>query len=199
MNCTGYRYYLERQRHDLALRMIRHGARTCTIRACTGLSEDRIRRLYKTFAAEHEALAARRRRGKSPRQTAFFTRSTRLQYESSLLAAVLTAFGLLSSAPPRPGRPWQAFSVGFAERFCDAYETHLQLVASSRISFEHAWFLLQLLHSDSGLALTRCRRCDTRYVRDATDPLHRACPTCKLQALPARRCAPERSPVPLRA
>ena len=42
----------ERERLEVAVRMIGHEARTCTIKTCTGLSDDRIRRLYSTHTAE---------------------------------------------------------------------------------------------------------------------------------------------------
>src|SRR5690606_20837452 len=78
MHISNERYIRERQRHDLALRMIRHEARTCTIRSCTGLTEDRIRKLYKAFAEQLMTVPLRRKRGKSPRQIAYFTRTTQL-------------------------------------------------------------------------------------------------------------------------
>ena len=43
MRLTDDRYANERTQFELALRMIRHEARTRTIRECTGLSDDRIR------------------------------------------------------------------------------------------------------------------------------------------------------------
>ncbi len=45
MRLTDDRYANERSQFELALRMIRHEARTRTIRECTGLSDDRIRKL----------------------------------------------------------------------------------------------------------------------------------------------------------
>ena len=94
MHISNERYFHDRQRHDLALRMIRHEARTCTIRSCTGLTDDRIRRLYKTYASHMPSAPVRRRRGKSPRQVGFFVRNARVQLESSTLASVFAAFGL---------------------------------------------------------------------------------------------------------
>ena len=49
MRLTDNRYANERSQFELALRMIRHEARTRTIRECTGLSDDRIRKLYSTY------------------------------------------------------------------------------------------------------------------------------------------------------
>ena len=87
MHISDDRYFRDRERHDLALRMIRHEARTCTIRECTGLTDDRIRRLYKTYAG-HMKSAPARKRGKSPRQVSFFTRNAQGQFEASLLASM---------------------------------------------------------------------------------------------------------------
>ena len=176
MHISNDRYFHDRQRHDLALRMIRHEARTCTIRSCTGLTDDRIRRLYKTYATHNSTAPIRRRRGKSPRQVAFFTRNTHAQFESSVLASVFTSFGLLHAA-----RSIEPSSLEFGRVFCDAYETHRQLLATAAISFEHAWFLLQLLSRNAGLLTARCRQCDSRYLRDSVNVPRRNCPVCKLK------------------
>lgn len=177
MHISNDRYFLDRERHDLALRMIRHEARTCTIRSCTGLTDDRIRRLYKTYASHAAATPIRRRRGKSPRQSTYFVRNVRAQYESSLLASTFSSFGLLHA---QTGPAAQAIQLGWL--FCDAYETHRQLLTNAEISFEHAWFLLQLLAQRNALRAMRCRRCDSQYLRDAVHAARRACPVCKLKS-----------------
>src|SRR5688572_6017199 len=184
MHTTQNRYGNQRRRDELALRMIHHEARTCTIRACTGLSDDRIRRLYKAYASEHSEQPARRRRGKSPRQITFFIRNARAQFESSLLASAFTAFGLIQMpqvsntqrrAVIEPG------SLEYGRLFCDAYETHQQLLNNPTMSFEHAWFLLQLLVRSGELHAVRCRHCDSYYLRDRFNVCQHACPACKLK------------------
>lgn len=45
MRISDDRYHRERSSLDLALRFLRYEARTQTIRAWTGLSDDRIRKL----------------------------------------------------------------------------------------------------------------------------------------------------------
>ena len=61
MRLTDDRYAGERSQFELALRMIHHEARTRTIRECTGLSDDRIRKLFGTYfqnpATAHQAAA----------------------------------------------------------------------------------------------------------------------------------------------
>ena len=182
MHISDDRYFRDRQRHDLALRMIQHEARTCTIRYCTGLTDDRIRRLHKTLA--DLPVHIRRRRGKSPRQVAFFTRNARMQFESSFLASVFTWFGLTKQEgePPR-----EIPSLEFGELFCDAYETHMQLLRWGAVTFEHAWFLLQLLNRQRELKMTRCRRCQGHYLRDLFNVAQRTCPVCELKTEPSAR------------
>ena len=186
MHISNERYFNERQRHDLALRMIRHEARTCTIRSCTGLTDDRIRRLYKTYASHMPSAPVRRRRGKSPRQVAFFVRNTRAQLESSMLASVFATFGLWRDAGERAAGIDRASidalgSIEHGRLFCDAYETHRQLLRNADISFEHAWFLLQLLSRNADLHAVRCRHCDSQYLRDQVNVCRRACPVCALK------------------
>jgi hypothetical protein len=191
MHISNERYFNERQRHDLALRMIRHEARTCTIRSCTGLTDDRIRRLYKTYASHMPSAPVRRRRGKSPRQVAFFVRNARAQLESSMLASVFAMFGLwrtqASQLGTNPSASLPAGSIDFGRLFCDAYETHRQLLRNADISFEHAWFLLQLLTRNADLHAVRCRHCDSQYLRDRVNMCRRACPVCTLKRTDAER------------
>lgn len=180
MQISNERYFDDRQRHDLALRMIRHEARTCTIRWCTGLTDDRIRRLYQSYATQRPAVRVRRRRGKSPRQIAFFTRNAQVQFEASLLAAVFASLDLLDVRAARRDL------VGLGERFCDAFETYAQLVPDSALSFEHGWFLLQLLLRKNGVLLLRCRQCTGHFVYDAGNVMRRPCPACQLKQEPTR-------------
>jgi hypothetical protein len=49
MRVSDDRYTRDRQRLDLALRLIRHEARTFTIRQWTGLSDDRIRNSFRGY------------------------------------------------------------------------------------------------------------------------------------------------------
>jgi hypothetical protein len=86
MRISDDRYDGERLRMELALRFLRHEARTQTIRAWTGLSDDRIRKLYRTYLSQVSRYLPRHR-GKSPQQVGYFTRSQRSQHETAVLAA----------------------------------------------------------------------------------------------------------------
>ena len=189
MHISNDRYFRERQRHDLALRMIRHEARTCTIKSCTGLTEDRIRRLCRTYALHIESLPVRRR-GKSPRRVAFFTRNAHLSFESSCLTSIFVAFGLLRR---REDLIDEALALELGALFCDAFETHRQISPTAQITFEHAWFLLQQLNEGQTVHLTRCRQCHGQYLCDKLATA--SCPTCRLKRTPTRRRA-ARTPRP---
>ncbi|WP_168160105.1 FlhC family transcriptional regulator [Steroidobacter denitrificans] len=189
MQISNERYFLERRRHDLALRMLRHEARTRTINDCTGLSESQIRRLYQSYALRHTSAPLRRHRGKSPRQVAYFTRNVRIQLAASVLVNLFNTFGLLERRP-RPG----AAGMEFAWRFCDAFETHRQLLAATHpqlldsqdLSIEHAWFLLQHLHGGGELRISQCHVCTGQYLYSLARPHGHPCPACKLKKKPAR-------------
>jgi hypothetical protein len=180
MHISNDRYFDDRQRHDLALRMIRHEARTCTIRGCTGLTDDRIRRLYQSYATQRPTVHLRRRRGKSPRQIAFFTRNAQVQFEASLLAAVFASLNLIDASSAKRDL------LALGERFCDAFETYAQLVPTGALSFEHGWFLLQLLLRKNGVLLLRCRQCTGHFVYDRSNVMRRPCPACQLKQGPVR-------------
>ena len=97
MRISDDRYSRERSRMELALRFLRHEARTQTIRAWTGLSDDRIRKLYRSYMSQARRQLPRHR-GKSPHQVAYFTRSLRLQEETAVLASVLSLLGVVPVA-----------------------------------------------------------------------------------------------------
>jgi len=137
MRLTDNRYSGERSQFELALRMIRHEARTRTIRECTGLSDDRIRKLYTTYFRNGGTSGVKRRRGKSPRQINRFVKNSQNQIQATTLVALFSA-GLLVRIDqhdrvhpcwPRPG-------VEFGHRLCRAYETYLLLHKEPQLSFD---------------------------------------------------------------
>jgi hypothetical protein len=172
MRISDDRYSRDRLRLDLALRFIHHEARTHTIRAWTGLTDDRIRKLYRTYLQEAGGGGVTRHRGKSPRQAAFFTRSLRMRREAAVFASVSSLFGLI---PPRAGkvdaivveRPAQpAPNVARGALLCEAFEAYSALMGESQISFEHAVYLLGALHVGDELRVAHCRDCNGVLVTD---------------------------------
>jgi hypothetical protein len=182
MRLTDDRYASERSQFELALRMIRHEARTRTIRECTGLSDDRIRKLYATYFRNSGATHVRRRRGKSPRQIARFVKNPQNQLQATTLVALFCSGLLLRVDSRNKVSPcWPRPDVEFGHRVCRAYETYLLLHAEATLSFEWAWNLLHSISYNDELYLAVCRGCRSRYVQDAYALDYEACPSCEME------------------
>jgi hypothetical protein len=184
MRISDDRYSRDRLRLDLALRFIHHEARTHTIRAWTGLTDDRIRKLYRTYLHEADGSGVARHRGKSPRQAAFFTRSLRMRREAAVFASVSSLFGLITPQTIVVDRAAQpAPTVARGALLCEAFETYRALVGEAQISFEHAVFLLGALLAGDELRVSYCRDCSGVLVTDRLTlrtPVCNDCATVKM-------------------
>jgi hypothetical protein len=169
MRISDDRYSRDRLRLDVAMQFIRHEARTRTIRLWTGLSDDRIRKLYRSYL-QGGGRGLTRHRGKSPQQAAFFVRTARLRQEASALAAMCCLAGVLESgrdsergriaAPP-------ALGIGRAGWLCQAYEAYRALLGTPAIGFEHAVLLVNALARGGELRLGDCQGCGAMLVVDS--------------------------------
>lgn len=188
MRLTDDRYAGERRQFELAMRMIAHEARTRTIRDCTGLSDDRIRKLYTTYFKNAGQSAVRRRRGKSPRQIARFVKNPEHQLQATTLVALFCA-GLLLRIDDnnRVVCRWPRPNVEFGHRVCRAYENYLLLHDEAVLNFEWAWNLLHSISRNDELYLATCRGCRANYVQDAYALDLRTCPACAIEAHRRRR------------
>ena len=182
MRLTDNRYASERSQFELALRMIGHEARTRTIRSCTGLSDDRIRKLYATYFQNTGAGAIKRRRGKSAQQVTRFVKNPRNQLEATTLVALFCASLVLRvDARNRIHACWPRPDVEYGHRVCRAFETYVLLHKVPRLSFEWAWNLLQTVSRNDELYLALCDKCRASYVQDAYALDHRTCPSCEIE------------------
>lgn len=187
MRLTDNRYASERNQFELALRMIRHEARTRTIKLCTGLSDDRIRKLYATYFRDR-GVTVKRRRGKSPRQVSLFVKNPMNQLEATTLIALFCASLLLRIGPSnRIQACWPRPDVEYGHRVCRAFETYLLLHPSPRLSFEWAWNLLHSITHNDELFLAHCSDCQAAYVQDAYALDHKVCPSCEIAQHRQRR------------
>ncbi len=183
MRITDDRYANEQARFELALRLIRHQARTHIITHCTGFTQDRVRKLYSTYFKHRKGRKVTRHRGKSPSNIEFFIRNPLRQAEATVLAHVFAIWDLLRILPDLATAPAAAADqLGFGQRFCDAYEEFHAAHPATAITFEHAWSLLDALTQRDELLLLDCVRCSTFYVQDALALDGRRCPACRLSA-----------------
>jgi hypothetical protein len=183
MRATDDRYRHERERLELALEMIRHEARTGTIRQCTGLSDDRIRRLYATYFKHRPGNAVRRHRGKSPTQASIFFKTPRHRFQAATLATLFDDDGLLELAGAGPGPE----GLALGRRMCDVYRAYRRLHEEPLYSFEWAWTLLAVLDAGDEVELAGCTRCGGRFVRDRLSLDDEQCGGCLMQR-PAEAC-----------
>lgn len=183
MRVSDDRYTRDRQRLDLALRLIRHEARTFTIRQWTGLSDDRIRKLYRSYCQHGALRAVTRHRGKSPRQAAFFFRNPEVAFHAAQLASLFLIYDLVGTVS---GRLESHFRVGSLESgilLCQTYEAYLELHTPVNISFEHAWFLLLALARRDEVGISRCDECGGLRLRDLLARHKQACGNCNQGSL----------------
>lgn len=184
MRISDDRYSRDRLRLDIAMQFIRHEARTRTIRQWTGLSDDRIRKLYRSYL-QGGGRSVTRHRGKSPQQAMYFMRSTRLRQEASALAGLCCLVGLLepgharqhagqrADATPRP-----AAGISRATPLCQAYEEYRAMLGSPAIGFEHAVLLVNILACGGELRLGDCHGCGALLVVDALELRPASCALC---------------------
>ena len=171
MRAGEARYQHEIDSIDLALRFIWLEARTSTIRAFTGLSCDRIRKLSRQYG--HPSC---RHRGKSPQQAGYFIRSAKVRHQASFLGGVLYSCGLVLDEP--------SADAGFAclatgELLFDAYEYYRQVVSVPVISFEYAVFLAQCLQRGDQLRLVCCADCNIPLLAERLPEGPRVCDYCE--------------------
>ena len=178
MRISDDRYSRDRQRLDLGLRLIRHEARTYTIRQWTGLSDDRIRKLYRGYVMNDAASTVLRHRGKSPRQAAFFFRNSELCFQSAQLASLFVLHGLLRANAHGVESTYRLGSLESGSMVCRAYEAYQELHSPAVISFEHAWYLLIALGRRDEIGLGRCAECGGLRLRDLLAKRGSDCLTC---------------------
>ncbi len=192
MRVTDDRYTRDWLRLDLAVRMIQHEARTCTIRTWTGLSDDRIRKLYRTYVQLAPQAGVRRHRGKSPSQVGFFLRNRETRQQAALLAGLCARLGLLGSGPGLGRVARKPPTMQWVGLFCSAYETYVALRPARQISFEHACYLIAALDRGAEVALVECPACGSLMVADLLRLRTRVCTYCEAEYGP-RAPAAERA------
>lgn len=184
MRISDDRYTRDRQNMEIAVRLIHHEARTLTIREWTGLSDDRIRKLYRTYVANQGARRVLRHRGKSPRQSAYFFRNADRNFQAAQLASVYIMCGLLKISALGVESRCELGSLASCLLLCQAYETYSQLHAQNeRLSFEHAWFLLIALSRRREIGISTCGSCGGVKLRDLLSRRGAVCSHCESSSL----------------
>jgi hypothetical protein len=190
MRVSDDRYTRDRQKFDLAVRLIRHEARTYTIRQWTGLSDDRIRKLYRSYVMSGETQSVTRHRGRSPRQAAFFFRNPEMNFHAAQLASLFLMYGLVGRGERGLEPRYHLGSLDSGALLCRAYEAYREMHKPASISFEHAWFLLLALARRDEVGLARCTNCGALRVRDLLARRKLTCGNCDGAIDTTARAAP---------
>jgi len=187
------RYERERLRFQVAMHFIRLEARTRTIRLWTGLTDDRIRKLYRSYLCDGERPLPRHR-GRSPHRVGMFLRTARLRQQTSMLASLCRLSGAAPEHPAaseHPTAPGHAAAAGFTltlpslmrgAQLCQAYEVYRALTPEPMLGFEHAVFLLTTLAHANELVYGVCRDCRATVVVDHWSLRPARCTVCAAEA-----------------
>jgi hypothetical protein len=182
MRISDNRYSGDLRRYNLAWQMIRYEVRTGTIRAWTGLSNTRIRRLCQAYARGQEKSSLSRHRGTSPFQLQYFTRSSRIRREAALFGGICRSMRLLPSEPLSNAAAVLP-SVQRGELLCLAYQAFREMTPETEISFERAVLLLVALAEAQVLRLTTCSACQSISLIDQLDVPRSNCSVCHSASL----------------
>jgi hypothetical protein len=177
MRVTDDRYRGEQARFDLAKRMILHEARTGTIRFWTGLSDDRIRKLYASYF-KYEGRGVRRRRGRSPSQIAPLVQNPLRALESGALANLFIANRVLFAE--KETQPELECNIQLGHRFCESFETYIAVMPRPSLNFEWGWNLLLSIRRGDELGFETCEDCATCYIIDRLALPKSECPACSM-------------------
>jgi hypothetical protein len=182
MRISDDRYSRDRLRLDIAMHFIRHEARTHTIRQWTGLTDDRIRKLYRSYLCSG-GLRVTRHRGKSPQQAAYFVRTARVRHDAATLAGICSLLGVLGARSCGRDRLPLAPGITRAASLCQAYDAYCALVSAPAITFEHAVLLVTALAGGEELALGDCSGCGALLVIDPLALRAARCVVCAGEVL----------------
>ena len=183
MRLSDERYEKDLRKLALARRMVRYEARTGSIMEWTGLSNWRVRMLWRQETGHEDETAPLRHRGPMPTQLNLFYNSPSARSEAGALAAALR---LHSVIPLETGAAAlrRLASVDRGERLCDAFQGYLDLVPEPRYSLDHGILLLNALVLGDELSLAHCLGCQGVLVIDRFSRGAPRCVVCRGGTLP---------------
>lgn len=176
MRVSDERYSRDVRRHELALCLIRHEVRTHTIRIWTGLSDERIRTLCRSYG---NGSGARRHRGPAPQTLETIMQSTALRTEAAAIGGLCSALGLIPSSAINLTSTRSGASLAYAERLCFAFELYKYIVPDSQLSLEQVILLVTVLARRAEIALDHCISCEAVILIDRLARQRRLCTHCR--------------------
>lgn len=185
MRITDDRYHRDVRRYQLARRLIHHEARTQTICEWTGLTDERVRNLHRSYAVGEAS--ALRHRGPPPRQFERVLRSPALRSEAAAALGICRALGIAADARQPSALP----SLPTGERLCSAFELYRACIPDTALTLEQLMLLLTVLARGEPLMLAHCAQCHAAILSDCRELTRRVCAHCRETAISIRDSEPQ--------
>jgi len=185
MRLTDERYRRDLRRLTLARRLVRFEVRTSLVAEWTGLTESRVRALYRHELAQGVAEATHRRRGPAPHQLMRLCGSPTARSESGAAAAACQLHGVF---PPERGEAAakRVATVERGERLCAAYESYRAQVPAASLTLDQVMLLVRGIVAGTEIVTMTCAACDSLLVVECGLPRAPQCAVCRTPA-PTRR------------
>jgi hypothetical protein len=178
MRLSDHRYSRDLRRYQVASQMVAHAVRTGTICDWTGLTQDRIRRLSRSYGSVATGAAVRRPRGAAPKSPETLLRTKQLRVETAALAGAMKLLGIIDETGGVAARVRSA-RLEFAEQICRAYSMFREVAPHAEISLEQALLVLRQLGPGGTLALESCRACSALMAIDRLAAPQPLCVVCE--------------------
>jgi hypothetical protein len=176
MRVSEDRYSRDLRRIQLAQRLIRHETRTQSICAWTGLTDERVRNLCRSYEATRHG--APRHRGPSPKALSTFLRSPTLRTEASAIGGLACVLGVIPADPVRNARRTLP-SITAGERLCHAFELYHQIVPNARFTMDQFILLVIGLAEREEVELRQCSNCRGALLIDRLGKSRVLCQWCE--------------------
>ena len=179
MRVSEDRYARDLRRLNLARRLLKYQTRTQSICDWTGMTDARIRTLYRSY--DPADVIAQRHRGPSPTATRTFIRSPILRCEASSIAGLGCLLGVIPRKPI-PDARHKLPGIETGERLCDVFELYRRIVPGSHFTMDQFILLTLALSEGVDLQLAQCTHCHGALLVDQMAADNSMCWWCR-QAL----------------
>lgn len=170
---------------QLALRMIRHEARTQTISSWTLVSPKRIRSLSMRFRRQASNTGLSRHRGPPPTKLSNLLKSPHLNLEFSAIAGLCQWIGVLpKEAVAHPAKHLPGIERG--ERLCYTLELFQTIVPYSRVTLDQLILLVITLAERTEWQLGACHECSGAILIDLLGSKSTLCASCEREQRKSR-------------
>ena len=176
MRVSESRYTRDLRRIQLAQRMIRHEVRTQWICAWAGISDERVRNLYRSY--DQRRAGVQRHRGPPPTAFRPFLRTSSMRSEASALAGLACALEVIPPEP-HPNARKTLPSVERGERLCHTFELFQIVVRASRLTMDQLILLVLTLAEGKELEVGLCSHCRAAVLFDRLGASPRMCEPCR--------------------